>query len=349
MKKSNIRSLDFWLGHARDLVIVMLIGNVISFLFDPDLENFWERIRWGSLYSLFIGGILWKGNQYIGFNLGRKIDMHDRPYRALAWNLTVMFFFSLAVIVAVNYIWFVLIFDWTPERLFTRGLVTMLFVFLITVIITSIFYSIGFFRAWRESAVNEERLQKESIRHQYEALRNQVNPHFLFNSLNSLTSLVHQDQDQAVRFIKQLSEVYRYVLEQRDNELVPLDDELRFTERYVFLQQIRHGDSLKVKLAVNERKGRMVVPVSLQVLVENAIKHNVVSEESPLEITITDLDDALLIRNNLQPRKSLNESGGIGLSSLRKRYAFLTDREVIARETRGSFEVELPFIKTPKP
>jgi hypothetical protein len=346
MKRPKNQRVAFWLDQARDLAILILIGNVISFLFNPDLEHFWERIKWGSFYSLFIGGILWKGNQFIGFYLGRKIDIHDRPYRSLAWNLTAMFIFSLVTIVVVNYIWFVIIFDWTAERLFTRGLITMLIVFFVTVIITSIFYSIGFFKAWKESAVNEERLQKESIRLQYEALRNQVNPHFLFNSLNSLTSLVHQDQDEAVRFIKHLSEVYRYVLEHKDSELVPLADEIRFTERYISLQKIRHGDSLKVSIAVQDPKGRMVVPVSMQVLVENAIKHNVVSEEHPLEIGITDIGDALLIRNNLQPRKTLNESGGIGLNSLKARYAFITDRPVVARQTTDNFEVELPFIKS---
>jgi hypothetical protein len=345
MKKTENRRLRCWLGHARDLVIVVLIGNVISFMFDPDLDNFWARVRWSSLYSLFIGGILWKGNQYIGFYLGKKIDIHDRPYRSLAWNLASMFIFSLVVIVVVNYIWFVLIFEWTPERLFTRGLVTMLFVFFVTVIITSIFYSIGFFKAWKESAVNEERLQKESIRLQYEALRNQVNPHFLFNSLNSLTSLVHQDQDQAVRFIKQLSEVYRYVLEHRDNELVPLAEELKFTERYVYLQKIRHGDSLKVTVAVGRPEGKTVVPVSLQILVENAIKHNEVSVANPLHIEIVDTEDSIIIRNNLQPRKTLNESGGIGLNSLKERYAFLSDRKVIERKTVETFEVEVPLIK----
>ncbi len=347
MKNLQNRRLRLLMGHARDLVIVMVIGNIISFAFNPDLENFWQRVQIGSLYSLFIGGILWKGNQYIGFVLGHKIDIHNKPYRALALNLTAMFLFSLVTIVVVNYIWFVWIFDWTPERLFTNGLVTMLFVFFVTVVITAIFYSIGFFNAWKESAVNEEKLQKESIKLQYQALRNQVNPHFLFNSLNSLTSLVHQDPDQAVKFIKHLSEVYRYVLEHKDNELVPLEEELRFTEKYIYLQRIRHGDSLKVDMDVTVTDGRLVVPVSLQILVENAIKHNVVSEESPLYIEITDIGDAIFIKNNLQPRKTLNDSGGIGLSSLRERYSFISDRKVVARNEGDSFIVELPYIKSP--
>ena len=333
-----------WLGHIRDLIIVMVIGNVISFLFDPRMENIWERIQYGSLYSLFIGGILWKGNQYIGFILSKKMDIHNHPSRNLAYNLSLMFIFSLLTIIAVNYIWYVVIFGWTPERLFSRGWITMVIVFFVTVLITSIFYSIGFFKAWKESAVNEEKLQKESIRLQYQALKNQVNPHFLFNSLNSLSSLVYKDQDQAVRFIKQLSEVYRYVLEHKDSELVTLSDEINFCEKYIYLQKIRHDDSLNVRIEVKSMQGKYVVPVSIQILIENAIKHNIVSDEDPLHIEIFDADDTIVIQNKLQPRKSLDASGGIGLSSLKDRYSFLTDREITVKKTEDQFIVALPLI-----
>lgn len=347
MKTTKNPKVAFWLGHARDLLVVMLIGNVIAFMFDPGVDHFWERVKFGSLYSLFIGGILWKGNQYIGFVLGRKIDIHAHPLRSLGWNLASMFVFSLVTIVVVNYIWYVVFFDWTAERLFTRGLLTMLIVFFVTVVITAVYYSMGFFRAWRESAVNEERLQKESIKLQYKALKNQVNPHFLFNSLNSLTTLVYQDQDQAVKFIKQLSEVYRYVLQHKDNELVSLEEEIGFSEKYVYLQQIRHDNGLNVKFSVSNVKNRYVVPVSLQILIENAIKHNIVSGEKPLFIEIYDTEEAIIIKNNLQTKKTLNDSGGIGLNSLKERYAFVADRKVVTKKTEESFIVELPFIQKP--
>lgn len=349
MKGTKNQTVARWLGHGRDLLIVMMIGPVISFMFDPDFDNFWQRMLIGSLYSLFIGGILWKGNQYIGFKLGKRINIYHNAYRALLWNLSAMFIFSLVVIIVVNYIWFVIIFNWTPQRLFSSGVNTMVTVFLVTVVITSIFYSIGFFRSWRESAVNEERLQKESIRLQYQALKNQVNPHFLFNSLNSLTSLVYTDQDQAVKFIKQLSEVYRYVLEHKENELVPLADEISFSEKYVFLQKIRHEKSLNVSFSISRTNGRYVVPVSLQILIENAIKHNIVSEEDPLFIEVFDTEDTIVIKNNLQPKRTLADSGGIGLTSLKERYSFLSDRQVITQKTGDSFIVEIPFIIQSKP
>ena len=336
------------LHHLRDLLIIMLIGNVISFSFSGDFVNFWERLMVNSLYSLFIGGVLWKGNEYIGFRLGRKIDINEQPTRALWWNLSIMFTYSLVAILAVNYIWFVIIYDWTPQQLFSRGMLTMLITFFVTIAITSLFFSIYFFQAWRESAVNEERLQKESIKLQYKALKNQVNPHFLFNSLNSLTALVYQDQDQAAKFIKQLSEVYRYVLAHKDNELVSLSEEISFSEKYIYLQKIRHNSSLQVNFSIQDSHDKYVVPVSLQILIENAIKHNEVSEENPLRIEISNTEDTITIKNNLQPKKTIKESGGIGLSTIKARYSFLSDRDVITEETEDSYIVEIPIIKNLK-
>lgn len=333
------------LGHGRDLVIIMLIGNIISFVFSLQFDNFWERVMMNSLYSGFIGGVLWKGNQYIGFVLGKKIDVYKEPGKALRWNLVSMFLFSLVAIVVVNYIWFVVIYDWTVERMFSRSMLTMLIEFIVTVAITSIFFSISFFKAWRESAINEERLQKERAKLQYQALKNQVNPHFLFNSLNSLTSLVYQDADQAARFIKQLSEVYRYVLTQKDNELVRLEAEIEFSKKYVYLQKIRLQDNLQVNINIQPHQEQHVVPVSIQILIENAIKHNEASEEKPLIIDIYNTNDMLIVSNNLQLKKVLKDSGGIGLSTIKARYESLTDVPLTTRKTETHFVVEIPVIK----
>jgi len=348
VKPSNRFIINKVLSHLRDLLIVILIGNVISFVFSGNFENFWEQLMMNSLYSLFIGGVLWKGNEYIGYRLGHKIDISKQPARALWWNLSIMFTYSLVAIIAVNYIWFVVIYDWTPQQLFSRGMLTMLITFFVTVAITSIFFSIYFFQAWRESSVNEERLQKESIKLQYKALKNQVNPHFLFNSLNSLTALVYQDQDQAAKFIKQLSEVYRYVLAHKDNELVSLAEEISFSEKYVYLQKIRHNNSLQVNFSLHDFHDMYVVPVSLQILIENAIKHNEVSEENPLLIEIFNTEDTITVKNNLQPKKMIKESGGIGLSTIKARYSFLSDRDVITEETEDAYIVKIPIIKNIK-
>ncbi|MCF8369709.1 MAG: histidine kinase [Bacteroidales bacterium] len=333
-----------YIQHVRDLVIVVVIGNVVAFLFYPDVDNFFRIVGLNSLYSLFIGGTLWKGNQFIGMYCGRKMNYNKEPYKVLRTNLVIMVVYSLIAILVVNYIWFVLIFGWTIEQLFSQSSATMIVEFGITIIITAIYFSVGFFNSWRDAAVNEERLQKESIKLQYKALKNQVNPHFLFNSLNSLTSLVYHEPDLAAKFIKQLSEVYRYVLEHKDTELVALTDEINFCERYVFLQKIRHDKNLNVKFDLESKEPGWVVPVSIQMLIENAIKHNEISDENPLSIEISKDEDYITLKNNLQPRSVMKESGGIGLSTIRARYNYLSKNPVKIVEHEGVFQIQIPLI-----
>ena len=162
----------------------------------------------------------------------------------------------------------------------------------------------------------------------YESLKSQVSPHFLFNSLNALTNLVYEDQDKAAKFIKQLSEVYRYVLDTRDKEVVSMEEEKNFLNSYLFLQQIRFGDKLKLEVNLDETRSR-IAPLVLQMLVENAIKHNVISEENPLHINIYVKDGFIVVENNLQKKSvMLDESPGIGLDNIAKRYEFLSDKKV---------------------
>jgi len=342
-KKSIVKKIS---GHLLDLVIVVVIGNGISFIFSQDFTDFWRRLEIGSLYSLMIGGTLWKGNQFIGYLVSRKIDQHKYPFIALRWNLSLMFIFSLLDILIINYIWYVWIWGWNIDSMFREGYPSMVIELVVTIVITSIFFAIGFFKAWRESAVREERMQKESVILQYNALKNQVNPHFLFNSLNTLTSLVYKDADQSARFIKQLSEVYRYVLEHKDAELVSLGTEIEFCKRYIYLQQIRHGDDLQVVFPESPSTEIRVVPMSIQLLLENAIKHNEVSHEKPLTISIDLNDEYIAVSNDLQPRKTVADSGGIGLDTLIQRYDFLSNRPVQINKSNGRFTVYLPVIKT---
>jgi LytS/YehU family sensor histidine kinase len=197
---------------------------------------------------------------------------------------------------------------------------------------------------WRQTAIDAEKAKRESIKAQYDSLKNQVNPHFLFNSLNALTNLVYQDQDKAAKFIKQLSEVYRYVLESRDKEVVTINEELKSLESYIFLQQIRFGDKLNVQIDIPQRDGR-VAPLALQMLFENAIKHNVISEEYPLTIHIYRKEDNLIVENTLKRKHILPEdSSGLGLENIKKRYEFLSDKKVAVEETNLKFKVTLPIL-----
>jgi LytS/YehU family sensor histidine kinase len=194
-------------------------------------------------------------------------------------------------------------------------------------------------------AINAEKFEREGIEAKYDALRNQVNPHFLFNSLNALTNLVYEDQGKAVTFIKQLSDVYRYVLDTREKEIVPLEEELKFLKSYSFLQQIRFGDNLKIDMMLNNVEG-MVAPLSLQMLVENCIKHNIVSVDDPLSIRIFCEGGFLVVENIVNRKSSGSESSsGLGLDNIRNRYKFLSDIPVEVSDANGKFIVKLPILK----
>jgi LytS/YehU family sensor histidine kinase len=162
--------------------------------------------------------------------------------------------------------------------------------------------------------------------------------------LNALTNLVYQDQDKAAKFIKQLSEVYRYVLDSRDKEVVSIQEELKFLESYLFLQHIRFGDKLNVQIDIPRKDGR-VAPLALQMLFENAIKHNVISEEDPLTIHIYRQDENLVVENTLKRKQILAEdSSGLGLENIKRRYEFLSDKKVVVEETASKFKVTVPIL-----
>ncbi len=188
-------------------------------------------------------------------------------------------------------------------------------------------------------------LQEENIVSQFESLKAQVNPHFLFNSLNVLSSLIHIDQEKAARFVRQLSKVYRYVLEHKDRDTISLKEELPFIESYVFLLDTRFDQNLKVEIELpEEAREKHVAPMVIQLLLENAIKHNIVSRSRPLTIHIAVEGDDLVVRNNLQRKSSTEVSSRTGLENIRKRYEYLTNRKVGIAEDDGHFTVRIPLL-----
>lgn len=214
----------------------------------------------------------------------------------------------------------------------------------ITLFISIFMHGRSFLYDWRQSALEAEQLKKEQIAAKYETLKNQVNPHFLFNSLNVLTALVHKDADMAEKFIRQLSAVYRYVLDSRDQEVVPLREELHQLESFIYLMKIRFGNSFTAEINVPDTDG-YVAPLTLQMLLENAIKHNEVSKSNPLKIEIIRENDVILVKNNLQPKSTVEPSSGVGLENIRMRYQLLSDREVEIHTDEQFFEVKVPVVK----
>ena len=216
----------------------------------------------------------------------------------------------------------------------------------ITFFVSAFMHGRSFLTNWRTSLIEAEKLKKDHIAAQYETLKNQVNPHFLFNSFNVLTTLVHKDADLAEQFVRQLSNVYRYVLDSRDKEVVPLDRELKQLEAYIFLMKIRFGESLKADIKSINTEGGSVAPLTLQMLFENALKHNAVSKTTPLSIEVfQEGNDYIVVKNVIQLKNSIGESTGVGLENIRSRYKFLSDKEVIVLEEGGFFMVKIPIIK----
>lgn len=200
-----------------------------------------------------------------------------------------------------------------------------------------------FYNQWAETLQRFQKLKEEKLIFQYETLKSQVNPHFLFNSLNSLSALIKTDPDLSEEFILKLSSVYRYILENQEKEMIPLLTELEFVQNYFALQKIRDGEKIKLKVEIAEAEKLDVLPVSLQLLVENAIKHNSATRNQPLEITIHNEGmDKLVVRNNLQTKMQLNSSSGIGLKNLNERSRLILNREIEIHETHDEFVVKIP-------
>ncbi len=215
----------------------------------------------------------------------------------------------------------------------------------ITLLVNSIFVAMEFFQFWKKSLIEKEQLKRDSISAEFETLKNQINPHFLFNSLNTLSSLIEENPKTANEFVQKLSSVYRYVLTLKDKETVKLSEELTFIQSYVFLNQIRFGDNLLVKINIDEKYfERKIVTLSIQMLIENAIKHNIISNQKPLAIEIFVKDEKVFVVNNLQTKKTFGESNGIGLNNIVNRYNFLSQERVEIVNNGILFSVGIPLI-----
>lgn len=216
---------------------------------------------------------------------------------------------------------------------------------LVTMVVSLFFHTIYFYKKSQEKKVKEQKIIAGTASAQFESLKNQIDPHFLFNSLNVLSSLIEENPENAQRFTTSLSKIYRYVLEQKDKELVSVAEELAFAKTYMNLLKMRFENSLFYELPLEvPNPDAKVVPLSLQLLLENTVKHNVVSEQKPLYIRIKIVDNNLIIENDLQKKEVLGDRKGVGLHNIINRYGILTHRKVRIEETENQFSVSLPIL-----
>ncbi len=215
-----------------------------------------------------------------------------------------------------------------------------------SILILLVEFAVQIFHQWKLSLVEIEQYKVQNMQAKMENLKHQVNPHFLFNNMSVLTSLIYKDQDKAAEFVQQLSKVYRYLLDSSKSELVCLEEEMKFLDSYIYLLQIRYSPNLVIEKSFgNSDLKRLIPPFSVQLLLENAIKHNEVSSERKLTIELSIVDDFLLVKNNKNPRISDEESSGTGLKNIRSRYAFFTDRSIEVLDLPETFIVKIPLLK----
>lgn len=329
----------------RDFLILILIGNVLSIFTIPGHMWSFEVVLRNCMFSILIGYPAWKGMTSIVSVLERKLPWLKYPVKRLVVQVLAMTLIAGIIIFIGFSIWI-----WLSEDLNFRSVISFIlpslkvvYIFMFLSLILG--NAVLFFKNWRDAAIQQEELKRAHLALQYQTLKDQVRPHFLFNSLSSLVTLINTDTEKATHFVHKLSDVYRYVLEQRDSELVPLREEVKFLEDYIYLQKIRYGENLQVHIKLELGQHRMMIPLSLQMLVENAIKHNEVSREHPLVIDIySSGEDQVVIKNSLQKKEVTEKSPGMGIENLQKRIAFFTDKPLLIQEEQQTFTVTIPTV-----
>lgn len=275
--------------------------------------------------------------------LDERISWKEKPLRRLFSGLVVSFLWAILTLTILNLI-MIYVFNFNTEFFTVMGFVTFsISTTIISVLITGFFNSREFLINWRKSELDAEKLRSEVAQNQYNNLKNQVNPHFLFNSFNSLSSLILENQDLAVKYTKKLSEVYRYILDSNKHDWVELEKELEFCRSFVYLHKIRFENNLNVNIENIKKPCGQIIPCSIQILIENAIKHNEISDEKPLKVNIEIGKDMVLVSNHKQ-LKNLKEKGtGTGLQNIDNQYKLLLERGIEIKDSKFEFSVGIPI------
>lgn len=302
---------------------------------------FYITISWFLLVLL----LLWMGNSLISGFLDKKLPWRKYVTARFFIQLGLTIIYSLFCI-NTSYFLFKHLFTSDPPT-WEQVMLTNIYGLLLILPVFSIYFGIHFLKAWKKSELEAEKLQKESVRSQLEALRNHLDPHFLFNNLNILSTLIDKNKDLSKEYLEKFAEVYRIILQNEVSELITLKRELEFIGSYLYLIKIRFQDDINIDLDVADHlKMKMIPPLSIQMLIENCIKHNAITETSPLVISIsTEGNQYLTVKNNLKPKKIPNNKKSSGLENIRNRYSYFTDEELKVEKSTTHFTVKIPLLE----
>lgn len=329
------------------IAVICVMTTILGYWIYPDFSWYVYLL---SLFGRFIGmSLLWQLIGFINKKLQKRFTLEQRPATQIILLVMVTLVLLSPIFIISYWLTMPLLEAVDPSRL--SPLIIIMFVITI-MMMTFGYYAYDLFLKYRTTseeksklALQAAQLEKDSSMMRYHHLKNQVNPHFLFNTLTSLDGLIQVNPALASDFVRHLSKVYRYVLEHKENEVVSLETEVNFIQHYIYLLQIRYKEALDINMNISSpgmEKG--IVMVTLQMLIDNAIKHNSMQPERPLRISISDEGECLCIRNNKQLRKQIETSNGHGLKQLKELYAFLTPKPVQVKDTENTFEVNLPLL-----
>jgi len=299
------------------------------------------------IYNQLYSVVLYTANALLIRYILKKYGDEFYKWRNLLVALSGSVLVTLIGILFVRFVTQVLIQGETFSEFISGETVSFYYVsFIISLVVTAIFYLFYYYKYRQENKVQEQRIIAKTASAQFDALKNQLDPHFLFNSLNVLTSLIEENPEAATRFTTALSKVYRYVLEQKNKPLVAVEEELRFARLYMSLLEMRFEESIVFEAPVQVSNiEAKVVPLSLQLLLENAVKHNQVTPSRKLHIRIFEENGQLFVTNNLQPKSVVKGGAGVGLENIKQRYALITNRPMVVSREKNLFRVGIPMLQ----
>lgn len=326
---------------VKEFITLIVLASVMGFLMCPKCFDSFEYIWKMEAIMITIWTVMWYGNEFVSRSIDHYISWLVNPAKRYALGLIGAAVFSTIAILSLAFLFKALFNvsignDWQLVWI-TIGVSLIILLFML---------SKEFLYSWRELALREEKIRSELMLSKFETLKSQLNPHFMFNSLTALSSLVYEDQDLAVKYINQLSKVFRYVLDAGKQEAVSLKNELDVMEAYIFLQKIRFGPNFVVEQNIDESQlDKMVAPLVIQMLLENAIKHNEISQANPLIVKIYNDDRFLTIENQIHYKEVMKQdSTNVGLENIRSRYEVLSDQPIEIVEDKERFMVKVPLL-----
>jgi two-component system LytT family sensor kinase len=334
MKNSKYKIINK-LGIA---IAITLFFKIIFFRID----HFFEL---DLLFITAIVLIIWQGNEIIDNWLNKRYPWIENARKRLIIQSLLSFVFTSITLFSLMYLLHQLKFG--DGRIINRKMIEIFPpAILFTLALLAIKIGSEFYNALKNSLLEIEKHKTESAIAQLQNLKNQLNPHFLFNNLSVLTSLVYKNQDKAADFIHELAKVYRYVLDTENSELVPLQEELEFLKHYIYLLKIRFENSILFEMNIEKnKKSAYLLPMCLQMLVENTIQHNETSKANPLKVLIYTQNNSLVIENPIKPRANIADSTKTGLKNIEMRYSFFTNDKVMVSNNSEIFKVILPLIQ----